>query len=98
MALSRYSFAKRSEKGKKIHSSKASHTIYNAVRSGAIQSSLHVLEEGERLDQLAGLAYGDGSLWWIISAASGIGWALQVPPGTRLSIPTNAGEVFSLLS
>ncbi len=97
MAFSRYTFSKRSDKGRTIHSSK-SHKIYSAARTGAISTKIHVLEEGERLDQLAGIAYGDGSLWWVISAASGIGWALQVPPGTRLLIPSNPSEVFSLLT
>ena len=98
MALSRYTFSKRSNRGRTVHSSKASTRVYNAARTGAISTKIHILEEGERLDQLAGLAYGDGSLWWVISAASGIGWALQVPPGTRLLIPSDAAEVFSLLT
>ena len=97
MAFSRYTFSKRSNKGNTIHSSKG-YRIYYAAKTGAISTKIHILEEGERLDQLAGLAYGDGSLWWIISAASGIGWALQVPPGTRLIIPSDAAEVFGLLT
>ena len=98
MALSRYSFSRRTDKGRTIHASKASHRIFNAANTGAINVRYHILEEGERLDQLAGLAYGDGTLWWIISAASGIGWALQVPPGTRLVIPVDVAAVFSLLT
>jgi len=48
-----------------------------------------VLNEGERLDTIAGRVYGNARLWWIIAAASGIGWPLQVPPGTQLLIPTD---------
>ena len=55
------------------------------------------MKEGERLDQIAGVVYGDSTLWWMIAAASGIGWGLQVPPGTKLRIPLSPSEVFGLL-
>ena len=97
MSFSRYSFAKRTKGGKIINASKASYKIYRAAQAGAIQTSIRILEEGERLDSLAGFIYGDGSLWWIIAAASGIGWSMQVPPGTKLRIPTNPSEAVSLL-
>ena len=58
---------------------------------------LKILEK-ERLDVLAGKIYGDGGYWWIIAAASGIGWSLQVPPGTRLKIPTKLEQILSLVS
>jgi hypothetical protein len=45
------------------------------------------LDEAERLDVLAGEFYGDGRLWWVICAASGIGFSPQVPAGTRIIIP-----------
>lgn len=98
MALSRYTFSKRTHKGKVIEPSKASYRIYQGVETGAIKTSVRILEEGERLDQIAGVVYGDGSLWWIIAAASGIGWSIQVPPGTKLRIPIDPGEAFILLS
>jgi nucleoid-associated protein YgaU len=41
----------------------------------------------ERLDTIAGVAYGDGRYWWVLAAASNIGWGLQVPPGTIIRIP-----------
>lgn len=47
----------------------------------------YILEENERLDILAGKFYGDGSLYWILAAASDIGFALQVPPGTLIKVP-----------
>tara|TARA_B100000287_G_scaffold402713_1_gene423892 strand:+ start:254 stop:550 length:297 start_codon:yes stop_codon:yes gene_type:complete len=97
MGVSRYTFARRRKNGQIINASKASYKINRACKDRSIQSSVRVLEEGERLDQLAGLFYGDGSLWWIIAAASGIGWCAQVPPGTRLIIPTNPSEAISLL-
>jgi hypothetical protein len=49
-----------------------------------------MLTETQRLDVLAGIEYGDSSLWWIIAAASNIGWGLQVPPGILIKIPALA--------
>ncbi len=57
------------------------------VSRGTIKVDRITLEEGERLDTLAGRFYGDGRLWWLIAACSGIGWAPQCPPGTILLIP-----------
>jgi|TARA_B100000035_G_scaffold169718_1_gene144772 nucleoid-associated protein YgaU len=100
MALNRYSF---SPQGKNslgqnfISKSNVNYKIYNAAELGLISVNTHILEEGERLDYLAGLNYGDSSLWWIIAAASGIGYALQVPPGTILRIPNNITEVFGVI-
>lgn len=63
--------------------------IRNAVKSGFISTITHICAENERLDILAGKNYGNARLWWVIAAASDIGWALQVPPGTKLLIPTD---------
>jgi hypothetical protein len=46
-----------------------------------------VLQQNQRLDTIAGDVYGNGKLWWIIAAASNIGWGLQCPAGTILLIP-----------
>lgn len=46
-----------------------------------------VLQERQRLDTIAGQLYGDGGLWWVLAAASNIGWFLQCPPGTVIKIP-----------
>lgn len=45
------------------------------------------LKESQRLDVLAGQKWGDGTLGWIIAAASDIGWMPQAPPGTLIKIP-----------
>jgi hypothetical protein len=62
--------------------------IRAAVENGSIRTKELILLESERLDILAGKEYGDGSLFWIIGAASNIGWCLQVPAGTRILIPS----------
>ncbi|MBK23564.1 MAG: hypothetical protein CME70_06115 [Halobacteriovorax sp.] len=72
--------------------------IYNAVETGQIKSRRFVLKESDRLDIIAGRVYGNARLWWVIAAASGIGWSMQVPPGTSLRIPTNINEVAALVS
>ena len=81
-------------KSGKMYSSATAHVnIYKACLSGRISFTTRTMVEGERLDILAGKYYGNGSLWWIIAAASGIGWGLQAPPGTNLRIPTDIGQV-----
>jgi len=61
--------------------------IRNGIANGTIRFEETILDEAERLDIIAGKVYQDGLLWWIIAAASDIGNALQVPPGTRIKIP-----------
>ena len=96
MALSRYIFAKRIDQDRGI-SSVDTFRIYRAVENGSINYQTILLEEGQRLDHIAGIYYNNASLWWLISAASGIGWGLQCPPGTVLRIPTNPQDVYRLL-
>ena len=101
MALSRYSFAAKLKNslGEHIVSiSNASPRIFQAVETQKINYSVHILEEGERLDYLAGVYYGDSSLWWVLAAASGIGYALQVPPGTVIRVPSSISEAFGVLT
>ncbi len=101
MALSRYSFSTnlKNSLGQHVVSiSDASPRIFRAVENQAIKYSVHILEEGERLDYLAGIYYGNSSFWWILAAASGIGYALQVPPGTVIRVPTSVAEVFGVLT
>jgi|TARA_R110002074_G_scaffold321175_1_gene491665 hypothetical protein len=67
--------------------------VRDAVASGDIPSQEKILTSTTRLDILAHHQYGDGRLWWVIAAASGIGWWLQVPSGTRLLIPVSFADV-----
>ncbi len=101
MSLSRYSFAgnlKNSLGQSLISISNASPKIFQAVSNQRINYSVHILEEGERLDYLAGIYYKDSSFWWVLAAASGIGYALQVPPGTVIRVPNSIAEVFGVLT
>ena len=62
MALSRYSFSRQAKdsNGKEtVGISKACYQIFNAIEHRKINYNVHVLEQGERLDFLAGLNYGD---------------------------------------
>ena len=95
MGISRFTFA-RAANGV-VGPSTASFRIRKAIQSGNIRYNLVTLEEGQRLDQIAGKIYGDGSLWWVIAAASGIGWGMEVPPGVVLFVPVDAEEVITLL-
>lgn len=83
--------------GSHYGTSQASRIIHEAVSRGDIKVDIYVMQEGDRLDTLAGRFYGDGRLWWILAAASGIGWGLQVPPGTRLSVPTDIKRIAELV-
>ena len=71
--------------------------IRDGIKRGTIQYLVKTLNGSERLDTLAGKYYGDSTLWWIIAAANGIGWALQVSPGIDLIIPTDPEKVFNLI-
>lgn len=60
--------------------------IRQNMQAGNIRFQQIILQESNRLDILAGTYYGDGKLWWLIAAASDIGWGLQVPVGTIIKI------------
>jgi len=69
-------------------SSRTVSIIRAALSDGTLSYTSRVSTGVERLDTAAGRAYGDAGYWWIIAAASNIGWGLQVPPGTSLIIPS----------
>ena len=95
MGISRYAFSKRSNGA--VAPSKASFVIGRAIKSGSLKFTIQVIKEGQRLDHIAASAYGDASLWWLIAAASGIGWGMQVPPGVVVKIPTEVSTALALL-
>jgi hypothetical protein len=97
MSIGRYNFSKKIRNGKYYGTSRTSHKINSAVRSGLISVDTIILAEGQRLDHIAGIAYGNSKLWWIIAAASGIGYGLQPSSGTLIKIPTSLSQVYGVM-
>jgi hypothetical protein len=89
MAIDKY----KSIRGKEVN---ISPFIYKAVEDNIIDCDIVITQEGKRLDHYSQDYYSDANNWWIISAASGIGWWLQVPPGTVLRIPVDLQQVIDL--
>lgn len=87
MATSRYSVTPKINFGFQYGTSDSVSKIRTAIASGNIQCEVIFLKEIIRLDVLAGQYYGDGRYYWVIAAASNIGFSLQVPPNTRIVIP-----------
>ena len=87
MAISRYIATPILGLGSQRGTSTACTALRAAVKSGAISYKESYVKGSERLDTIAADVYGDGRYWWVIAAASDIGWALQVPPGTSIKIP-----------
>lgn len=97
MALSRYRNDLQIRGGTILQTNESIFKIRQAVLLGQILTQQRILQEGERLDIIAGQLYGDGRLWWIIAAASNIGWMLQVPPGTLLNVPLSLEQIARLV-
>lgn len=97
MAINRYARSQVIKGGIQLSTSNVISVIRNAVADGRIDVQERTLQGAERLDIIAGELYGDAQNWWVIAAASNIGWMLQVPPGTRLLIPTNLSQVIELV-
>ena len=95
--VARYTRAPKIKAGRAYGTYAAGNVIYRAFQQGAIDVEFLVLKDSQRLDIIAGEYYGDGTLWWVIAAASKIGWGLQVPPGTRLVIPTDINQIAALV-
>lgn len=88
MAFSRYSRAPILNFGAQFGTSKAREAIQAAIVEGRLHAPTTVLRGRERLDTIAGVVYGDSKYWWVLAAASNIGWGLQVPPGTIIRVPS----------
>jgi nucleoid-associated protein YgaU len=98
MAINRYDRTSLLRGGRMLATPENIRRIQRAVRRNNIMTKTIILKEGERLDHIAGKVYGNGQLWWVIAAASGIGWGLQVPPGTRISVPVELSGIAMLVS
>jgi hypothetical protein len=87
MATSRYARSPKINLGTQQGVSEYVMNMRRALREGRIAVIGEVIATGaDRLDSLAGSIYGDAKYWWVLAAASDIGWGLQVPPGTILKI------------
>ena len=98
MTLTRYRQSNLIDNNRAIGTNMSRVAVYNAAKSGSISTEIYITKQGDRLDKIAGEKYGDGTLWWVIAAASGIGWWLQIPSGIVLTIPTSIEQVNSLVS
>lgn len=87
MATSRYSLAPRLNFGAQFGTSQVIQNVRAAIKEGRVPVSTTVVRGAERLDTLAGVLYGDARYWWVLAAASDIGWGLQIPPGTVIKVP-----------
>lgn len=87
MAFSRYSRDDVSFVGTGLTIAQGVVALRRAIKSGLIRvQKQFVVTQADRLDTIAGQFYGDGRYWWVIAAASDIGWGMQVPPGTVITI------------
>ena len=94
--ISRYSYSALIE-GTSLSNSECVQAIQNAISIGELDFESFSLAGSQRLDVLAGQFYGTSEFWWVIAAASGIGWGLQVPAGTLIRIPRDINKVLTLL-
>ena len=79
--------------GRMLATASGMSNVRRAVRSGTLVTTEYTSKEGDRLDNLAAIYLGDSRLWWVLAATSGIGWSLQLPPGTLIRIPDNMAQV-----
>lgn len=95
MPFSRYARTPKLDLGAQFGTSQAVAVIRAAIKSGRLPYTSTVIRGVERLDTLSGTIYGDARYWWVLAAASDIGWGLQVPPGTIIIIPdlSNVGQL-----
>ena len=95
--MNRYRSDRRVRGGKLLATNESINKIKNGIRNGTINYKRYKSKEGERLDIIAARFLGDARLWWVLAACSNIGWALQIPPGTIIQIPTGLERINALV-
>ena len=87
MTSSRYSNNSRINLGKQLGTSEDVLYLKKGIKNGTIPIVRSIVSTGnDRLDALAGSIYGDAKYWWVLAVSSGIGWGLQIPPGTVINV------------
>lgn len=87
MTINRYENDSRINLGTQLGTNRALYALRSAIRNGQVPIlSTFIATGDDRLDSLAGAVYGDARYWWVIAAASDIGWGLQIPPGTVIRV------------
>ena len=88
MAFSRYTRDSFTIDGKGFGPPRSLAVLRSAIADGTIPIvKTLVTTQSDRLDTLSGALYGDGRYWWVLAAASNIGWGMQVPPGIFINVP-----------
>jgi len=84
---SRYSNDDTINLGQQLGTAHSAKVLRFALKQGIISVRKTIIATGsDRLDSLAGALYGDSRYWWVLAAASDIGWGMQVPPGTVINV------------
>lgn len=96
MQVSRYRSDPQISMGKQLSSASATRVIRERMGRGIRVIQTLILTGDDRLDTLAGSIYGNSKYWWVLAAASEIGWGMQVPPGTIIKV-VDLNSVFEYL-
>tara|TARA_A100001015_G_scaffold321613_1_gene453412 strand:+ start:853 stop:1137 length:285 start_codon:yes stop_codon:yes gene_type:complete len=92
----RYNLDRNIRGNKSKSTNQAATRLRSAAERGLISTRVIVLGQSHRLDLLAFKYLGTPTLWWAIAALSNIGWAMQLPPNTRLVVPTSREQIEDL--
>lgn len=87
MPFSRYDNNSKINLGSQYGTNQSLYSLRSDIKFGRVPVIRTFIATGDdRLDALAGAIYGDAKYWWVLAAASDIGWGLQVPPGTIIRV------------
>ena len=83
--------------GGKLQTARAVTRIRRARDFGLLPTYTVVLKESQRLDHIAYEYLKNDKWWWVIAALSDIGWGMQLPAGTILTIPADIGPIKTIV-